>query len=577
MNYQIILNNNDATAEVCEIANTDGIQILKFNVRFSIPVSPSEIRLTWEFPTIDIYSVWTPLGGGQRSLRPNWSPHRTNSRLASGIPVHALTSLSGRNRLTVAVSDVNTPIAITTGIREETADTHCEIRFFTNPVAKTDAYTAFVRLDTRDIPYEDALRDVETWWQSDCGYHPARTPDTALRPMYSSWYSYHQSITPEPLLRECRAAKALGMDCIIVDDGWQTGDVNRGYAYCGDWEPCAEKLGDMRAFVDAVHATGMKIMLWYAVANIGKKSKKYAEFESMLLGSNRPTHSILDPRYPAVRDYLCNLYETALREWDLDGFKLDFIDAFALLPETPAYDGRRDTQILEEGVSLLLEEIRTRLHAIKPDVLLEFRQSYIGPTVRKYGNMLRVGDCPNDAFRNRTESINLRLLSATTAVHSDMIMWHRDEPAHAAARQLIHCLFCVPQISVRLGEISAEQSKMLRFYLDFWNAHRDVLLGGKLYAPHPELGYSMAYAKKDGVTVAAVYTDTVVRLERHDRKSYIVNGSGTDTVTLSVKDAAGAKCTVYTCTGKVVSVLTLPDDATLFSLPIPDSGMAVIE
>ena len=118
---------------------------------------------------------------------------------------------------------------------------------------------------------------------------------------------------------------------------------------------------------------------------------------------------------------------------------------------------------------------------------------------------------------------------------------------------------------------------MLRFYLDFWNAHRDVLLGGKLYAPHPELGYSMAYAKKDGVTVAAVYTDTVVRLERHDRKSYIVNGSGTDTVTLSVKDAAGAKCTVYSCTGKVVNVLTLPDDATLFSLPIPDSGMAVIE
>ena len=25
------------------------------------------------------------------------------------------------------------------------------------------------------------------------------------------------------------------MESIIVDDGWQTDDNNRGYAYCGDW------------------------------------------------------------------------------------------------------------------------------------------------------------------------------------------------------------------------------------------------------------------------------------------------------------------------------------------------------
>lgn len=577
MEYKINLTTNEATADVQELSCDNGVHVLAFGVRFPAPVSPAEIRLTWDIPTVDIYSTWTPLDGGQPSLRPNWSPHKTDSRLASGAPLHALISLSGHNRLAIAVSDANTPLSITTGVREDTADMTCEVRFFTNPVAMMDAYTARIRLDLRDIPYEDALRDAETWWQTDCGYLPAPTPEVALRPMYSSWYSYHQSVTPEPLLRECRMARALGMDCIIVDDGWQTNDVNRGYAFCGDWEPTAQKLGDMRAFVDAVHATGMKMILWYAVALIGTKSKRFSEFETMLLGYSRPTYAVLDPRYPAVRNYLCDIYVKALVDWDLDGFKLDFIDSFALFPDTPVYDERRDTQILEKGVSLLLEEISSRLRAVKPDILLEFRQSYVGPTVRKYGNMLRVADCPNDAFRNRVGSINLRLLSAGSAVHSDMLMWHRSESAQVAARQLIHCLFCVPQISVRLAEISAEQMNMLRFYLSFRNTHRDVLVSGLLYAPHPELGYSMAYAQKDGVTVAAVYTDTVARLPQHRQKTCVVNGSGRDGLTLSLPHAAGAKCTVYTCTGETANTISLPTDTTLFSLTVPDSGMAVIE
>ena len=36
----------------------------------------------------------------------------------------------------------------------------------------------------------------------------------------------------------------------------------------------------------------------------------------------------------------------------------------------------------------------TRLTKIKTDVLIEFRQSYIGPLMRKYGNLFRAGDCP---------------------------------------------------------------------------------------------------------------------------------------------------------------------------------------
>ncbi len=47
---------------------------------------------------------------------------------------------------------------------------------------------------------------------------------------------------------------------------------------------------------------------------------------------------MLDPRYPEVREFLIGIYEKALLDWDLDGFKLDFVDEFVV---TPLAEGRR--------------------------------------------------------------------------------------------------------------------------------------------------------------------------------------------------------------------------------------------
>lgn len=38
--------------------------------------------------------------------------------------------------------------------------------------------------------------------------------------------------------------------------------------------------------------------------------------------------SVLDPRYPETRRFIIGAWVHAVRDWDLDGFKLDFIDRF---------------------------------------------------------------------------------------------------------------------------------------------------------------------------------------------------------------------------------------------------------
>lgn len=76
--------------------------------------------------------------------------------------------------------------------------------------------------------------------------------------------------------------------------------------------------------------------------------------------------------------------------------------------------------------------------------------------------------------------MDLRLLSGDPAVHSDMLMWHPDEPVEQAAFQLLNVMFSVPQALVRLDAIPPARTEMLTFYLDYWNRNRSVLLDGEL-------------------------------------------------------------------------------------------------
>ena len=120
---------------------------------------------------------------------------------------------------------------------------------------------------------------------------------------------------------------------------------------------------------------------------------------------------------------------------------------------------------VQEALDVLLTEVMEELTSVRPDILIEFRQRYIGPQIRKYGNLLRVSDCPGSGISNRVGIVDLRLLSGKTAVHSDMLMWHEAETAQDAALQVLSCIFSTVQISVSLDKLTEEMKKMLLFWM----------------------------------------------------------------------------------------------------------------
>ena len=569
--YKVTGGNQGAVITV-KSESREQIEYVSIHAEFGAQVIPETFSITWKMPLIDCYSTWSPTIRENRGLGPDWGKKRTESRLASGMPLHQVLSLSGQNRICIAVSDAMTPIAIGTGVCEEDAHLECTVEFFTLPTTAIEEYNAVIRIDHRDIPYYDSIYAASRWFE-ELGYEAAMVPDAARRPMNSAWYTFHQNIDVEAIIEECRLSRPYGMETIIIDDGWQTDDNNRGYAYCGDWQVTPNKIPDMKEFVDRVHETGMKMMIWFSVPFMGIYAKNYERFKDMLLdesGNNEDFYAF-DPRYKEVREYLINIYESAVRDWGLDGLKLDFIDSFVLRGRSLQPDPKRDIESLEIAIDTMMSEIKERLTRINPEILIEFRQSYIGPSIRKYGNMLRVGDCPNDAIYNRRDIINLRYTSGNTAVHSDMLMWNFSEPVESAAVQVISVLYGVPQISVRLATLPEEHQKMLKFYLDFWTENRDVLLDGKLTAENPESGYSIVTSATETKEIITAYTDIVIPAAKAE--TIAINGTGRDA--LLIKGAIGRKYKVQNCMGQTIETGSITE--ALEEVCVPPAGMIQLQ
>jgi alpha-galactosidase len=574
LNYTVRNDNPGATVTVTERRAGDGVLIAAVGIRFDSPSEPRRVVVQWEIPCTDVWSVFSSAHKYERNIAPSWKKRVTPSRLASGSPVQQLISSDGRNRLTIALSDASTPTEIATGVVEKTAMVTCEARFFTERCDPVLDYAAEIRLDFTDRRYDAALKDVERWWAEDCGYPSAYVPDGARRSVYSTWYSFHQSVNAEAVLRQCELAKPLGMDVVIVDDGWQTSPEHGVYSACGDWVPYAPKFPDMKAFVGRVHGLGMKAVLWCHLPAMGVAARHYAEFLDMALNPSASGNCCLDPRFPKVRRYLCDTLTGNAVAWGLDGYKLDFIDSFKYYSDTPAEDPRRDTLSIDEGVDKLLTELTAALRGHDPDFLIEFRQSYTGPVIRKFGNMIRVGDCPADSIRNHTAGTDLRLLLGRTPVHSDMLMWNEGDTLEAAANQVISTLFLVPQISVLLDRIPDDHLRMLRFYLSFRNAHVATLMDGELTAENPEGCYSLIRSELGCETVAVSTSLPVLKLSRPGRVWHINSTAGTRLYIERDLGLGTWTYTVYSPTGDAVSSGRADFDAPgITPFDVPRGGM----
>lgn len=548
-----LFTSNSEYITITEISNKSGLS----EYRLFCDKNIKDVQISFEIPMLGILSTLAPTieFNRNRMVKQWFSPRRSKSNFYCGIPMLAMPQDGEKNYLTVALSDAigNNELSVCVNDFVSYDKIKVEIKIERMQAEKS----VDLRVDMREVPITQALQDLGKWFE---GFYPIKypVPDAAFDSLYSSWYNFHQHPSAEKLLPELKQAALLGFKTVIIDDGWQyDGNGTGDYIDCGDWAVSKEKFPNFRDFVNKVHSFGIRVMLWFPVPFVGFHTEAYQRFKDKLLYEEKGNTNagILDPRYACVRrfivDNLCNF----LNENDLDGLKLDFIDSFMEKEETPCANDEMDEKDLSSAIIKLLEEINESLRNIKEDVLIEFRQDYVGPAITRYGNMLRVADCAFDSITNRVAVTDMQMLGYSLAVHSDMLFWSTEEKNENVARQLLHILFSVPQISILLQEYPQEHFEIVKNFIAYYETNKKLLHGGDILVQGADQTYSMVQRRSAEKTIAVLYSKNTYHCTGN---TDLFNAtSGEEIIIVNDSDEV-VKAQNKNCFGKVVETLELP-------------------
>jgi len=525
-------------------------------LKVTIPQRDIQVRWQMTYPACHhFFSDW-------------WDGGQISSFISLNAPVYSYMNLEGENRFTVSLSEALELINTRTGPMEN-GTVIAEFSF--GRKISCHHYSVSFRIDCRKIHFSEVLKEVSEWYE--IFYPPTEIPATARLPLYSSWYQFLWEISAEKLEKELPEIVRCHLKNTILDDGWNySGAVVPGtYSHCGDWDVAEDKFPDMKAHVQKFHDAGLKYMVWFPVPFIGCLAKTdFAKFKGKYLVTYEAV-GVLDPRFPEVREYLIELYKKVVSEWNLDGLKLDFIDSFRIYKDDPAeaenFAGR-DIKLLPEAVDRLLYDILNALKKINSEIMIEFRQKYVGPAMRKYGNMFRAADCPNDLLENRVRTVDLRLLAGKTAVHSDMLVWPKEETPEIAALQILNVIFSVPQVSCILTDLPMSHKKMIAFWMSFCVDHMQTLQFGIFRPEHPEQSYPVVSAFGSGETITAVYSSGMICPHDSGNIHIFLNAKHTQELIVDLKTPVEAE--LFNVFGEKINVIRT--DNGLFRFMIPPSG-----
>lgn len=154
---------------------------------------------------------------------------------------------------------------------------------------------------------------------------------TAPRPLLiNSWEAAYFNINTKKILDFAASAKELGIEMIVVDDGW-FGCRNNDSSSLGDWFAFEEKFPNgLGELIDGVHAMGMKFGLWFEPEMISEDSELfrahpdwYLHIEGRKASTGRKQY-VLDMTRDEVVDNIWTQIDTLLKKHPFDYIKWDF-------------------------------------------------------------------------------------------------------------------------------------------------------------------------------------------------------------------------------------------------------------
>ena len=193
--------------------------------------------------------------------------------------------------------------------------------------------------------------------------------------LVNNWEATYFGFDAEKLLKIAGEAADLGLDMLVLDDGWfgKRDDDNSGL---GDWFVNEEKLGcTMKELVDRVNALGLKFGIWLEPEMVSEDSELYRTHPDWVLRipGREPNRSrnqlVLDLSRKEVREYMKKFINDTLSCANISYVKWDMnrsVDnVYSAADPTLSQGAVRHKYVL--GLYEVMEDMLTR----HPDLLLE--------------------------------------------------------------------------------------------------------------------------------------------------------------------------------------------------------------
>jgi alpha-galactosidase len=201
-----------------------------------------------------------------------------------------------------------------------------------------------------------------------------KAPESAFAPVWCAW-GYEREFTVEQVVATLPKARELGFEWAVLDDGWQNNE--------GDWYIDTRKFPrgeeDMRAFVKAIRAQGMRPRLWLAPLAADPGSDVLRDHTDMLLLDRSGAFQTVSwwnsltqcPAYQPTIDYYVALTKKIIGDWGYEGLKLDGQHLNSVAPcYNKAHNHRHPMESVEK-LGDFWKAIYRAAHEANPDAVVE--------------------------------------------------------------------------------------------------------------------------------------------------------------------------------------------------------------
>ena len=467
---------------LAEIKLPDGFSV------YDIPAGKQKVHIS--VPFRDVAGFWHPMNI-HPEMKLMWQISFT-AGAHRNFPYFTLFSDLHRNRVSLGLTELITETDVF--VKMSQLDGTYEVTFTLNSPRPFRLF-----MDRRDIPWVDALASYRQL------VLPNGIPDYpagAWDPVYCTWYAFHAAMTQDAVEANAQAAADLQFGTFILDDGWSYDNPQRvcagakdWYKDIGNWTVSEKKFPDMKGHVRRVQEMGLKYLFWTAPTMIGTNNPVFKETKCSTQCVYDPSFWHLDMTDTASVNAVLQRMENVMKEYALDGLKVDFIDDESPDPALGS----------AENTFRFIQELHRTVTAVKPDALIEFRQKYDIPQMLPYATQFRAGDVPFDYLDNFNRIAHIRaIVGDHVPVHADPVYWAKEETPENIARHLAASLAAVPMASMDLTCLTDVEKAIFTHYIQFYRKHKAIYQKGHWQVEFSGTMASAISGSFQGETIAVI-------------------------------------------------------------------------